>query len=192
MKAVLITPPSVEPFDTNEAKDHLHLSGNGENSLVDRLIKSARIQVERYLNRALITQTWDVQFDQWCNELILPYPPVQSITHVKYFDTNGSEQTLSTNLYWKVLSSDPATIVRKYDTSYPEVEYGRPGAITVRIVCGYGNSGTSVPEPIKDAMKLLITDLYEHKGTIAVGAGMRAEKIPGYLTDLIHNYKIYI
>jgi uncharacterized phiE125 gp8 family phage protein len=192
MKEKLITPPSVEPFTIDEAKDHLHLSGNGENSLVERLVRSARIQVERYLNRALITQTWDIQFDHWSNDMILPYPPVQSITYVKYFDTNGVEQTLSTDLYWKVITSDPALIVRKYGTSYPDVEYGRPGAITVRIVCGYGNSGTSVPEPIKDSMKLLLTDLYEHKGTIVVGAGMRAEKIPGYLIDLIHTYKIYI
>jgi uncharacterized phiE125 gp8 family phage protein len=55
-------------------------------------------------------------------------------------------------------------------------------------VVGYGLSGTSVPEEIKHAMKLIITDMYENRGTVVLGS---VAKIPNYITDLIHSYKIY-
>jgi uncharacterized phiE125 gp8 family phage protein len=55
-------------------------------------------------------------------------------------------------------------------------------------VVGYGLSGTSVPEEIKHAIKLLITDMYENRGTVVMGS---VAKIPNYITDIIHSYKIY-
>lgn len=188
MKATLITAPSTEPVTTSEAKTHLRVTGSSEDSYIDSLVKAARIQVERYLNRALIQQTWDVFFDDWEHTLRLPYSPVSSITNVKYYDLDGVEQTLSSSLYYFVSSSDPACIVRKYNVSYPDLEYGRPAAITVRQICGYGSASSSIPQPIIHAIKLLVTDMYENRGTVVLGS---VQKIPNYIVDLIHGYKLY-
>lgn len=142
--------------------------------------------VERYLQRALITQTWDVYYDDWC-EIKLPYSPLQSVTSIKYRDLDGVEQTLSSSLYY-VTKHEPAEVERVYDTTWPVLQYGRPQPIVIREVVGYGTTGASVPEEIKSAMKLLITDLYENRGTVVIGS---VAKIPNYITDLIHSYKLY-
>ncbi len=181
---VLITAPTVEPLDIPEVQTHLRVSGQtGE---IARMIKTARGMVERYLQRALITQTWDVYYEDWCG-IKIPYNPLQSVTTVKYRDLDGVEQTLSNTLYY-VTKHEPAEVERVYDTSWPTLQYGRPQPIVVRAVVGYGADGTSVPEEIQHAMKLLITDLYENRGTVVMGT---VAKIPNYITDLIHSYKLY-
>jgi uncharacterized phiE125 gp8 family phage protein len=187
MKAVLINVPSTEPVSTGDAQSHLRVTD--EDLYIDELVKAAREQVERYLNRALIQQTWDVYFDHWENELRLPYSPVSAITHIKYYDLNGVLQTLDSSLYYFVKESDPACIVRKYNVTYPDLEYGRPSAIVVRQVCGYGDSPSDIPSPIVHAIKLVMTDMYEHRGTYVVGTSV--SKMPKYITDLIHGYKLY-
>jgi uncharacterized phiE125 gp8 family phage protein len=191
MTPVLITPPAAEPIDVAEVQTHLRVSG--QTAEITRLIKAARGVVERYLNRALITQTWDAYYRNWC-ELKLPYPPlelgtVQTPTPpvVYYRDLDGNEQTLSSSLY-HLTKDEPAEIVRKYDTTWPELQYGHPQPVRIRVVVGYGAAGSAVPEEIKHAMKLIITDLYENRGTVVLG---NVAKIPNYITDLIHSYKIY-
>jgi uncharacterized phiE125 gp8 family phage protein len=189
MKAVLINVPSTEPVSTADAKTHLRVTG--EDSYIAELVKAAREQVERYLNRALIQQTWDIYFDRWENEFRLPYSPVSSITDIKYYDLDGVQRILDSNLYYFVKESDPACIVRKYNVTYPDLEYGRPSAIVVRQVCGYGTAASSVPSPIIHAIKLLVTDMYEHRGTNVVGSSSFVNKIPNYIIDLIHSYRLY-
>jgi uncharacterized phiE125 gp8 family phage protein len=106
---------------------------------------------------------------------------------VKYRDVNGTEQTLATSQYW-VTNNEPATIVRAYDVTWPELQYGRPQAIKVSVTVGYGDDGDDVPEEIRHAIKLVITDLYENRGTVVLGT---VSKIPNYIIDLIHSYRIY-
>jgi uncharacterized phiE125 gp8 family phage protein len=190
VKAVLITAPLTEPISTADAKTHLRVTG--EDSYIEGLVKAARQQVELYLSRALINQTWDIYFTNLSNVLRLPYSPVSSVTSVKYRDLDGVLQVLDSNLYYVVTSTDPAEIVRKYSVTYPETEYGRPDPVVVRQVCGYGATGASVPSPIIHGMKLLITDMYEHRGSYVVGSSASvASSIPGYLTSLLHPYRLY-
>lgn len=186
MNPVLITPPAAEPIDVAEVQTHLRVSG--QSAEITRLIKAARGVVERYLNRALITQTWDAYYEGWC-ELKLPYPPLAATPApvVYYRNLDGTEVTLSSTLY-HVTKDEPGEIVRKYDTKWPELQYGHPQPVRIRCVVGYGLSGTSVPEEIKHAIKLLITDMYENRGTVVMGS---VAKIPNYITDIIHSYKIY-
>jgi uncharacterized phiE125 gp8 family phage protein len=187
VKAVLITAPATEPVSTADAKTHLRVSG--EDSYIEGLVKAARQQVEQYLHRALINQTWDIYFTNFRNVMRLPYSPVSSVTSVKYYDLDGVQQTLSSNLYYVVNSSDPAEIVKKYNVTYPDTEYGRPDPVVIRQICGYGSTGASVPQPIIHAIKLLVTDMYEHRGNYVVGTN--ASSIPNYLVSLLHPYKLY-
>lgn len=188
MTPVIRVQPALEPITLQEAKEHLKVTGSYQNDEITRMIKAARGVVERYLNRALITQEWDVYFDHWCDELKLHFPPLQSVDAVKYFNQEGTEATLSPTLYW-VTKSDPSCIVRKYSATWPELEEGRPDAIKIEITCGYGDNPTDVPEDIRNAIKVVLTDLYENRGTVVLGS---VQKIPNYLNDLIHTYKIYL
>jgi uncharacterized phiE125 gp8 family phage protein len=197
-KTVLVSVPALEPVTTAEAKTHLNVSGSSQDTYIDTLIKSARIQVENYLNRKLITQSWKVYYNCWSHVLPIPFGNLQiagaspgpASPVVKYYDGAGSQQTLTeSTYYWVVTTEDPGKIVRKYDANYPVLQDGRPDAIEIAFTCGYGTTAASVPEPIKHAMKLLITNFYEHRGDVVVGTNVG--KIPDYITDLIHSYKLY-
>jgi uncharacterized phiE125 gp8 family phage protein len=187
MTPVLREAPDSEPLTLLEAREHLKISGSSQDNEIARFVKAARGVVERYLNRALITQEWDVYFDCWQEKLLLHYAPLQTVDAVKYFDSTGTERTLPTSAYW-VTKSDPACIVRAYDSTWPELQSGRPDVIKVEITTGYGDSGSSIPEEIKDAIKIVLTDLYDNRGSVVIGS---VQKIPGYLDDLIHSYKLY-
>jgi uncharacterized phiE125 gp8 family phage protein len=196
-KTVLVTGPSVEPITTAEAKTHLNVSGTSKDTYIGTLIVTARRQIERYLNRALINQNWKVYYDCWKHEMLIPFGNLQITSDtpgpaspvVKYYNTGGTLTTLTeSGYYWVITTTEPGRIVRKYDATYPQLQDGRPDAIEIAFTAGYGAAGSAVPDDIKHAMKLLITNYYEHRGDIVIG---QVNKIPSYVTDLIHSYKLY-
>jgi uncharacterized phiE125 gp8 family phage protein len=103
---------------------------------------------------------------------VLPKPPVQSVSSITYTDANGDAQTWSSANYTLSKSSGPhaapAVIEPVYGVSWP-VTRNVIDAVTVRFVCGYGDAGSAVPEPIRAAMNLLITHWYEQRGVVQVG-----------------------
>jgi uncharacterized phiE125 gp8 family phage protein len=183
----IVTPATTYPVPVSEVKDHLNISSSTRDNYIQGLVKTATSSTERFLNRKLMTQTWVVYYDNFCDVMRIPFGTLQSITHVKYYDLDGELQTLDPANYWVVKETDPGYIKRGYDVTYPEVQYGRPNAVEIQFVCGYGSSA-DVPEDIKHAIKLLVTDYYENRGTVVLG---NVSKIPSYLIDLIHSYKLY-
>lgn len=184
----LETAPASEPLTTSEAKAHLKVSGSSEDAYIDSLVKASRTSIEKYLNRALITQTWKVYFDEWDNKLSLGLP-AQSITSVKYYDYTGSLTLLDSDLYYSDIISEPARVVRKYDSVYPELEEQRPNGIVVEFVAGYGDASTDVPADILHAVKLVLADYYDNKGEVVVGT--IAVRIQGHIKNLLHPYRLY-
>ena len=63
----LITAPSAEVFTVATAKEHLRIEASvtEDDALITALIVSARTAVEEWLQRALVTQTWEVSFDSF-------------------------------------------------------------------------------------------------------------------------------
>ena len=55
--------PATEPVTIEEAKLHLRLDGDDEDTLVGMLISAARSHAEAITRRALITQKWDLYLD---------------------------------------------------------------------------------------------------------------------------------
>ena len=188
MDPVIVTPPASEPVTLSEAKAQLSVTSSAHDTRITSLITTARRQVERYLKRALITQTWKVYYNCFHAVMELPYPPLQSVTHVKYYDDSGTLQTLSSDLYWEDLASEPGKIVRKYDAVYPELLAGRPNAVEIQYVAGYGDAD-DVPEEIRHARLMLVTDYFDNRGEVVVGS--IAQRIPGFIKDLVHDYRMY-
>jgi uncharacterized phiE125 gp8 family phage protein len=189
-KTQLVTAPTEDPITVAEAKDHLNIRGNSRDTYINGLISAVTKAVETYLHRALITQSWKVFYDRFHDHMKIPFGSLQTVTGITYYDLNGNAQTFSNSLYWVVKETDPACIIRKYEVTFPETQYGRPNAVEIAFTCGYG-SASAVPEPIKHAMKLMLTNYFEHRGDIVSGPGIAAMKIPGHITDLIHPYRLY-
>jgi len=122
------------------------------------------------MNRSIITQTWERYLDCLPGLINLKYGNVQSVTHVKYYDSNNDLQTLDGANYDKDLISNPARISRAFNVTYPEI-YNRTNAVVVEFEAGFGDAASDVPEAIKAAMMLTIGHLYEHRENVLVGHG---------------------
>lgn len=169
--------PATEPLTLAEAKLHLREDLDEQNTLITALIQAAREAAENFMNRALVTQTWQLTIDgDWpevlelgecIDRIVLPRPPVASVSSVQYVDLSGNTQTLAADQYvlskrdtgqWSI---DPA-----YGVIWPDVR-DKPATITVTFVCGTASG--SVPAAIRAGMLLLIGHLYENREAVNVG-----------------------
>jgi len=154
-RAMLVTPPVSEPITLAEAKKQLELAttDTAHDAHLSLLIQAAREQWEADTDSAVLTQTWKVTAEEFDDdEIYLPKRPVQSITHIKYYDSGNVQQTLSTNIY----DLDPAcrAVRLKNLEVWPSV-YDRWDAIVITYVAGY-SAQYNVPAIAKQAMLLLI------------------------------------
>lgn len=139
-----------------------------EDDLLNSLIKTARYQIENWLNRAIINQTWYFYFDAFPpgNIMRLGKGTVQSVTSILYYDTDDDEYEF-TDDYWEVNTAVvPGEITLKYNQSWPTETLKTVNPIVVEAVVGYGATRTTVPENIRQAILIYIADLYEHRGDL--------------------------
>jgi len=99
-----------------------------------------------------LTQTWDQYFDEFEDPLYLRYPPLGSVTSVKYVDANGDTQTLASSVYEAGEENEIGIVRRQYNQDWPSVR-GHEDVVIVQFVCGYGGQA-DVPERIKHAIRL--------------------------------------
>lgn len=166
----LYTAPGSEPVGLDEIKAHLRVDDTASDGEIVGMMIAAREAVEAWTGRALVTQTlewflpcWPV--DTYGGSLVLPRPPLVSVTHVKYIDTDGTEQTVSSSDYTVIAPAGPRAapgiVAPAYAVVWPSARFQRD-AIRVRYVAGYGGP-EQVPDAIRSAIKLLVGDLHENR-----------------------------
>jgi len=157
------TAPTVEPISLVEAKAHLRVDYTDDDTLITSQIKAVRQKAEIDTKRSFITQTLELRLDSFpCGEIKLLRPQVQSVTSVKYIDTDGVEQTWDSGDYTVDIYSLPPTIYPAYHESYPSTRRIR-NAVTIEYIAGYGDAATDVPDNLIAGMKMLLGHLYEHR-----------------------------
>lgn len=171
----LVTPPAAYPVTLLEAKAQCRLEPafTAEDSLLNDLIASATEHAETLIegHRQFMTATYDlpVRAFWWNGPLYIPRPPLQSVTSVKYYATDGTLTTSTATDYivrtpWRGLGS----IERAPNVTWPSVQCDREHPLVVRFVAGYA-SAALVPKAAKQAILLLIEHGYRYREPIAAG-----------------------
>lgn len=165
LKTALVTDAAVEPVTVAEVKNHLRVTDNQEDSLIAGLIISARKVVEQITRRALINQTWRLYLDEFPadSHIELPFPPLVSVTSVKYYDENTQLQTLSSSLYQTDNRSTPGRIVLTGGGAWPSTDSDKVNAVEIEFIAGYGAGAAAVPFPIRLAITHLTAHWFEHR-----------------------------
>lgn len=155
--------PADEPVTVAEAKSHLNITTADDDTLIGDLIAVAREYVEGFTGRQLVTATWTWKLDAFPEVMRPPFPPLTSTDFsIAYTDTSGDPQTVTSTVYTVDTDSEPGRIFLAHGQTWPAVRSIR-NAITVTFKAGYG-AAAAVPDLFKSAIKLLLDDLYEHRG----------------------------
>jgi len=188
MPTVIKTEPEAEPITVDVMQDHLRVDSDDEETLIESLITTARITVEHWTARQLITATWNLYLDAFKAEIRVPYPPLQSVSSIKYYDTGGTQQTLDSSVYTVDTYAKPGRVVEAYSQTWPSTR-SIINAVDVEFVAGYGAAGSDVPEPLLQAMKLLVGHWFENREGVLIG--VTARELPLAVQSLIFPYRIW-
>lgn len=168
----IVTAPASEPLTLAEVKLALRVDGSDDDSHITNLIKAARVMAEEYLKRSLITQTWQLQYDQFAPSVVaLPRGPVQSVSSVKIIARDFTETTVASSTYY--LNAGKEHLV------FDAAPLGQ--IIKLEYVVGYGDS-TDIPEPIRQGMISHIISMYENR--------MGENALPEQAIEAYESYRI--
>lgn len=175
----LITSPAAEPVTLTEAKAQLRVTFSDDDALITNCIAAARARCELVTGRALITQTWQLELSEWPyapmakaslrNAVFIPKPPLASITSVKYIGEDDIEHALVSGVDYVSQIADPCSYVAPASGAIWPIVAEIPNAIRIRYVCGYGNSGASVPPDLRCGMLMLIDHMYRNRSDEITG-----------------------
>lgn len=183
MRTVLLTQAGVEPVSLDELKAHVQVEHDLDDALLTACQLAARVWVETHLRCALISQTFEGYLDCFpCGPIVLRHGALQSVDSVMYYDADGVEQTLDPSVYHVDTVRRPGRLYLRHGESWPATEFGRPNAVRVQFVAGFGDSPEDVPAPIKAAIKLLAGHMYafrepEITGTVIARSGFAHEAL---------------
>ena len=166
---------------------------SAEDEYTESLITVARELVEEHTGRRLINQTWNYYLDEWPykNHIKIPYAPLVSVASVGYTDCDGTTYTMSTTEYNVDTNSEPGRIVLENNGSWPSATLHPMNPINIEYVAGYGTS-TDVPKIIKQAMKLIIGDLYENRENSRDTKFGELKEIPLAARRLLANKRVWM
>lgn len=156
------TDASTWPVTLAEAKQHLRVTSSAEDTLIEALIPTATVMVENYTNLGLAQRTLIMRCRDWpCEELVLWYPLVTSVVAVRYLDQEGVEQTLDPSVYQvDIEGSLRPSVSLGWTQTWPIIRPQHPSPVRVEYNSGYG---ASIPTPLKQAILMMMADLYENR-----------------------------
>jgi uncharacterized phiE125 gp8 family phage protein len=188
MSSILLTAPALEPVTLADAKSFLRVEHTDDDAVIASLIAAARSHIEAQTRRALIVQSWRLIRDAWPSEgriAALPVP-LLAITAARVLAEDGTPQAIDLEALVADTAAAPAVIAfAPWSLAAPG---RRIGGIEIDIEVGYGADVDDVPEPLRQAVRLLVAHWYENRGLIAVGRSVAV--LPLTVAALIAPYRV--
>lgn len=199
MRALVVIPP--EPVVTwAEAKAHLRLDGDDEQSFVEALVDAATAHIDGphgWLGRAIGLQTLEIRLPAFgVTSIALPYPPVVDIVSIQYVDGAGEIASVSDDDY----ELTGALLRAAWTKSWPTAQWRGSDSDVVRIQyrAGYAVNPdateivANIPAPIRAAILLMVGDLYRFR-TSASDMNVTPTAIPMSTTveALLQPFRVY-
>jgi uncharacterized phiE125 gp8 family phage protein len=184
MPSLLLTPPAGEPVALDAMKAFLRVETGDDDNIVAALIAGARVHVENWTRRALMTQTWRLILHLWPEDgriAVVP-APLQSLTAARVYNADGTTHSIDAQAFVLDLA-DSSLLFTPWTLPAP----ARPVAgIELDVIVGYGDA-SAVPEPFKQALRLLVAHWYEHRALVADGSNAA---LPQSVAALLAPYRV--
>lgn len=214
----LVTAAAAEVVALPDLKAWLRVESTADDAVIAAIGRAAREKAEAHTGRRFITQTQRLWLDGWPREhgrepfwdgviegdlsmldgalkreIDLLLAPIQTVSSVKYYGTDSTEYLLSASDYLVDAVNVPGRLVLGYSKTWPSLSLRPAKAIAVEFVVGYGAAGSAVPDSIQTAIKMIATDIYEHRGDdeteTAARPGARAT-LPRIAMEILDPYVV--
>tara|TARA_R110001606_G_scaffold339715_2_gene487828 strand:- start:643 stop:1260 length:618 start_codon:yes stop_codon:yes gene_type:complete len=186
-KLVLKTAPVSTAITLAEAKQHLRVDSDfdDDNAYITSLIGVATNLVEQFTRRRLITQTYNLFYDNFPPYIDLQVGIIDSITHIKYYDSDNVIQTLAASEYDLDKRINPGRVYQSKTGSFPGT-YDRPNAVEIEFVVG--ETSADVEDAIKQAMLITVGRYYEQRQDVVLGT--IATELPLMVEYILTPYRL--
>jgi uncharacterized phiE125 gp8 family phage protein len=168
MSSILLTGPALEPVSLAEAKAFLRVEHDDDDDVIAALIAGARIHVETQTRRGRIA--------------VRP-GPLQSLEAARVYDAQSGPIELDVAGFFPDVAGSELVFA-----PWAMPQPGRTAAgIELDVTVGYGDAATDVPEPLRQAIRLLAAHWYENRGLVAPEA---APLLPITVPALLAPYRM--
>lgn len=165
-----------------ELKAYLKVDSSDDDTVLNIIKQTVDAWAKDYTGRTLCTTTYQMFIDTLYDidrsiiegvyvapdmeltrrAIHLPFSPVSSISHVKYYGDDDVAVTYASSNYFLDNASEPSRFTLKTGKTYPSGI--RPvNGFEIQYVAGYGDN-TAVPLPIKQACLIYGAHLFEQRG----------------------------
>jgi uncharacterized phiE125 gp8 family phage protein len=188
MPSIVLGGPAVEPVSLAEAKAHLRVEHADDDDTIAALIAGARIHVEAQTRRALITQTWRLARDTWpANGRIAVLPaPLRQLVAARVYRLDGTTQAIDLAAFTVDTIGAPAVLT--FASGALPAPGRAAGGIELDVEVGYGGAPADVPQPLRQAIRVVVAHWYENRGLIAAAHGVTV--LPQSVDALLKPYRV--
>ena len=183
----VVTPATAEPIALQDAflwvrKDVT--GANPEDAELSALIRTAREAVEQETGRTLTDAVYEYRVNAfprcchhfpcicgfYCRAIPLPVGNIGAVSTVEYVDEDGNTVALDTDVYTFDDNPDAPTLRLKWEQTWPTARR-EANAVVIRFQGQYGNDSPNdaPPQPIIQAMRMLMAHFYAHREAVNVG-----------------------
>ncbi len=187
MRKVLRVAAASAPITLDQVKTIGYIKNTERDTELQGFILAAVIWIEQYTGRSLITQEWDVFYDEveFFRPIYIGQPVdistlnANSIESVTAFDVDGNDTIIDASTYR--LSANRIV----FDQETPFTDTRLIDAVKIEVTAGYGADESEITDDIKTAIAVLAIHWLEN-GVYA--ADMNLTKVPQVLKSLLMRY----
>lgn len=166
----VITAATIEPVSVADLKSHLRVTHSNDDTLIEAYGKAARQYVEARTGRTLFQTTWEIVMDRfpYTDFILLPRAaPLQSVSSVKYTDSDGTVNTWASSSYLVNTDAMPGGITPAYGQTWPSYTPQPTASVRIRYIAGLSDTASPLVYPddgILAIIKLLTEGMYNYRG----------------------------
>ena len=184
---VLVDNPATKVVSVTDIKAQLRIDSSDEDTLLGYYIDAATDMAENYCNRHFITHQYKLYFNEQVQTASLIFPnctleETGSNKPINWVDENGAAQS-SDKAYIDAFSN-PSLVYLSSDFLGTTLKDNAANTFYFWFNTGYGTASTDVPEAIKQAIKLIVADMYYFRED-------RKRQFPMASQILLQPYKCY-
>lgn len=186
MTTKIVSPPVALAVSLAAAKLSLREDGTDKDALISAWIGGVTNYAEHYTGRSFVNRQVRATLNEFpAGAIFLDAPPLVSVNAIRYYDENGTLQTLDPQDYVVDTESEPGNVAIVDGLAWPAT-LPRSGAVMVDYTAGYGVSDSSVP----DGMKLYILAKLAEQCDVATRLE-RDTVQASFLDHLLDHLKVY-